>query len=450
MRAIISQPKNPNPTRALSLPLGVLSPSAAHHAPAVLLSSAAAAAQHSPSLPRRRQHLLFSNMASSDKASENSTSSSSSNAPHLAFTTISNVKLHVPIQLSFSQPHYKKWSRLFLLLVRRFTLHGFLSGSTTPSSADDDEWYQLDALIQGWILSTITDKVSDLVISTTTTAAELWQVIHALFHDNKHARAMQLEHQFRTTIKGSITMATYCQTLRNIADWLDDVDAPVSEPQLVLQMLRGLPDDLQAQTLFLQFQQPLPTFLQTRSALMLLERQRQTIMDDADTALIAGRTASSPYGGGSGGFGRSGGTAGSGQNGSSGGSRGQQGRNSGRGGGGRGRGRGRNSGINVHRTAHGLFLHQTQFTHDILERAGMITCRPTSTHVNTKAKLSGTSGSLVADPALYRSIVGALQYLTFTRPDISDSVQQICLHLHAPREVHVTAMKRDLKTSVKI
>ncbi|VFQ91063.1 unnamed protein product [Cuscuta campestris] len=238
-------------------------------------------------------------MASSDKASENSTSSSSSNAPHLAFTTISNVKLHVPIQLSFSQPNYKKWSRLFLLLVRRFTLHGFLSGSTTPSSADDDEWYQLDALIQGWILSTITDEVSDLVISTTTTAAELWQVIHALFHDNKHAQAMQLEHQFRTTIKGSMTMATYCQTLRNIADWLDDVDAPVSESQLVLQMLRGLPDDLQAQTSFLQFQQPLPTFLQTRSALLLLERQRQTIMDDAGTALIAGRTGSS------GGFGRS-------------------------------------------------------------------------------------------------------------------------------------------------
>ncbi|VFQ66939.1 unnamed protein product [Cuscuta campestris] len=179
-------------------------------------------------------------MASSDKNSENSTSSSS-NPPHVAFTTISNVKLHVPIQLSFSQPNYKKWSWLFLLLVRRFTLHGFFSGSSSPSSADDDEWYQLDALIQGWIPSTISDEVSDLVISTTSTAAELWKVIHALFHDNKHARAMQLEHQFRTTVKGTMTMATYCQTLQNIADWLDDVDAPVSESQLMLQMLRGYP-----------------------------------------------------------------------------------------------------------------------------------------------------------------------------------------------------------------
>ncbi|VFQ92890.1 unnamed protein product [Cuscuta campestris] len=46
---------------------------------------------------------------------------------------------------------------------------------------------------------------------------------------------MQLEHQFRTTNKGSLSISAYCQTLKNIADWLDDVDAPVSEQQLVLQ-----------------------------------------------------------------------------------------------------------------------------------------------------------------------------------------------------------------------
>ncbi|VFR01353.1 unnamed protein product [Cuscuta campestris] len=154
---------------------------------------------------------------------------------------------------------------------------------------------------------------------------------------------MQLEHQIRTTVKGTMPMATYCQTLRNIADWLDDDDAPVSESQLVLQMLRGLPKDLQAQTSFLQFQQPLPNFLQTRSALLLLDRKRQSITDDAGTALLAGRTGGPHYGTSSGGFGRGSGALGSGHNGGSGG-RGQQGRNSGRGGGGRGRGRGRNSG----------------------------------------------------------------------------------------------------------
>ncbi|VFQ79432.1 unnamed protein product [Cuscuta campestris] len=151
--------------------------------------------------------------------SEVTSQSSSPKPPHLAFF-VSNVKLHVPIQLSFSQPNYKKWSRLFLLLARRFNLHGYLKGSIAPISDDDDEWFQLDAILQGWILSNITDEVSDLVLSSVTTASSLWTMIHDLFHDNKNARAMQLEHQFRTTVKGSTPMAAYCQELRNIVDWI--------------------------------------------------------------------------------------------------------------------------------------------------------------------------------------------------------------------------------------
>ncbi|VFR03331.1 unnamed protein product [Cuscuta campestris] len=186
-----------------------------------------------------------------------------------------------------SEPNYKKWSRLFLLLVRRFNLEGFLTGEKTSTGKDDVEWLQLDALIQGWILSTVNDEVSDLIISSTTSAADLWKSIHNLFHVNKAARAMQLEQQFFNTVKGTSIIATYCQTLRNIADWLDDVDAPVSENQLVLQTLRGLPEDLSNQASFLQFQKPPPTFMETRSALLLLEGQRRPAAGEGSTALAA-------------------------------------------------------------------------------------------------------------------------------------------------------------------
>jgi len=81
---------------------------------------------------------------------------------------------------------------------------------------------------------------------------------------------------------------------------------------------------------------------------------------------------------------------------------------------------------------------------DILERAGMLNCKPYSTPVDTHAKLS-TDGVTVADPTHYRSIAGALQYLTFTRPDIAYAVQQVCLYMHDPREPHLGAMKRILR-----
>ena len=45
------------------------------------------------------------------------------------------------------------------------------------------------------------------------------------------------------------------------------------------------------------------------------------------------------------------------------------------------------------------------------------------------------------DPTTYRSLAGALQYVTFTRLDITYAVQQICVHMHDPREPHLTALK---------
>ncbi|GKB61555.1 ribonuclease H-like domain-containing protein, partial [Tanacetum coccineum] len=63
--------------------------------------------------------------------------------------------------------------------------------------------------------------------------------------------------------------------------------------------------------------------------------------------------------------------------------------------------------------------------------------------VDTEKKL-GPEGSPVTDPTLYRSLARALQYLTFTRPDLSYAAQQLCLYIHDPREPHLNAMKRVL------
>jgi hypothetical protein len=53
-----------------------------------------------------------------------------------------------------------------------------------------------------------------------------------------------------------------------------------------------------------------------------------------------------------------------------------------------------------------MFLHQRQYTLDILERAGMTDCNPCSTPVDTQAKLFEDVGALVADPTAYRSLTG--------------------------------------------
>ncbi|GJT69328.1 ribonuclease H-like domain-containing protein [Tanacetum coccineum] len=101
-------------------------------------------------------------------------------------------------------------------------------------------------------------------------------------------------------------------------------------------------------------------------------------------------------------------------------------------------------GIFVTRDSSGLFLSQKKYAVEILEKAHMVNCNPSRTPVDTESKL-GVGGDPVSDPTLYQSLAGSLQYLTFTRPDISYAVQQVCLHMHDPREPHLSALKRILR-----
>jgi hypothetical protein len=101
-------------------------------------------------------------------------------------------------------------------------------------------------------------------------------------------------------------------------------------------------------------------------------------------------------------------------------------------------------GVAVTRSPTGMFLSQRQYILDVLDRAGMTECNPCSTPVDTQSKL-GATGAPVADPSTYRSLVGALQYLSFTRPDVAYAVQQVCLYMHDPREPHLNAVKRILR-----
>jgi histone deacetylase 1/2 len=65
-------------------------------------------------------------------------------------------------------------------------------------------------------------------------------------------------------------------------------------------------------------------------------------------------------------------------------------------------------------------------------------CKAVDTPLSSTEKLSVTEGEPlgVKDATRYRSIVGALQYLTLTRPDISFSMNKVCQFLHVLTYVH--------------
>ncbi|GKB12859.1 ribonuclease H-like domain-containing protein [Tanacetum coccineum] len=79
-----------------------------------------------------------------------------------------------------------------------------------------------------------------------------------------------------------------------------------------------------------------------------------------------------------------------------------------------------------------VFLSQQKYATEVLNRAGMLNCKPCRTPVDTDSKLFA-DGAPISDSTLYRSLAGALQYLTFTRPDISYDVTSSRLFMHTPR-----------------
>jgi len=93
----------------------------------------------------------------------------------------------------------------------------------------------------------------------------------------------------------------------------------------------------------------------------------------------------------------------------------------------------------------GLFLSRKKYGEKIIERTGMASCKPCSTLVDTKPKISAKSSPPFEDPSLYRSLHGALQYLIFTRPDISYAVQHICLFMPNLVDDHMYALRRILR-----
>lgn len=78
---------------------------------------------------------------------------------------------------------------------------------------------------------------------------------------------------------------------------------------------------------------------------------------------------------------------------------------------------------------------------------GMEHCKPVNMPMCTSGKLSIAEGTPLGteDSSRYLSIVGTLQYLTLTRPDISFSINKVCQFLHAPTDMHWTAVKRILR-----
>jgi len=103
-------------------------------------------------------------------------------------------------------------------------------------------------------------------------------------------------------------------------------------------------------------------------------------------------------------------------------------------------------GIEVHRLSSGnIHLSQSKYIRELLSRANMLEAKGISSPMVSSNKMSKFGTDTMSNPQAYRSIVGALQYLTITRPEIAYSVNKVCQFMANPLETHWRDVKRLLR-----
>lgn len=98
-------------------------------------------------------------------------------------------------------------------------------------------------------------------------------------------------------------------------------------------------------------------------------------------------------------------------------------------------------GIQITCTQFGLTLTKSKYASDVLHHFNMENSKTTKTSCCPSTRLMPHARIYLTYPTEYRSMVGALQYQTFTRPNLAFSVHRLCQFMSRPTLAHLEAAK---------
>ena len=102
-------------------------------------------------------------------------------------------------------------------------------------------------------------------------------------------------------------------------------------------------------------------------------------------------------------------------------------------------------GIEIHRQENGIFIHQQGYIQKLLQKFNLEKCNSVKLPIDPSTILQKEMGTRKTDPAIYRSLVGSLLYLTHTRPDISYAVSYVSRFMQEPETAYFLAAKRFMR-----
>ncbi|GJU74387.1 hybrid signal transduction histidine kinase M [Tanacetum coccineum] len=194
----------------------------------------------------------------------------------------------VPIKLDLEKHNYNSWSSFSLIHLGSL---GLKSHVETDTASTNPEWCQLDDLIKMWILGSLCDSLQEQVVTTPGNAKALWDRLKELFHDNKDARAINLDNELRSIKIGKMTVNEYCTKIRSMADRLINLGCVVSDKNLVIYTINGLDSRFATLVEIIRNRETFPSFENVRTMLLLKE---SSFNNDSGSSTDFSSSSSSP------------------------------------------------------------------------------------------------------------------------------------------------------------
>ncbi|KAL5755822.1 hypothetical protein ACOSQ2_020568 [Xanthoceras sorbifolium] len=171
--------------------------------------------------------------------------------------------LNFNLPLKLDHDNYVIWKSQVLPAIRAYDLEEFILGESrspqkfieTVNEETGDcvrsvnseflQWKKTDQLLVCWLRSTLSPSVIGQVTQCIS-SCEIWSVHERLYSQHSLAKIMQIRAKIQATKKGSLTITEYVLKLRTMADSLAAAGQPMSDRDLLLNVLQGLGSEYDA------------------------------------------------------------------------------------------------------------------------------------------------------------------------------------------------------------
>ncbi|XP_019431392.1 PREDICTED: uncharacterized protein LOC109338575 [Lupinus angustifolius] len=102
-------------------------------------------------------------------------------------------------------------------------------------------------------------------------------------------------------------------------------------------------------------------------------------------------------------------------------------------------------GIEFKRTKQGIFMHQSKYTTNILDKFQMMNCITVVTPIEAGVGLCQGGTYQEVEKTKYRQMIGSFRYVCNSRPGIAYGVGLVSIFMESPKQSHLCAVKRLLR-----